>query len=76
MIAGIQGRQDKINRRLDPLLIALLKKIPPPDKGWPGPSRLRWFRTFAINVSQIYDREDVVEPVELEIDLAKPGAPT
>jgi hypothetical protein len=50
-----------------PLLIALLKKIPSPEKGWPGPNRVRWFRTFAMNVSQIYDGEG--EPVELKIEL-------
>jgi hypothetical protein len=27
----------------------------------------RWFRTFAMNVSQIYDNDD--EPVEMKIDL-------
>lgn len=54
---------------LDPLLIALLKKIPSPEKGWPGPGRLRWFRTFAMNVSQIYDEES--EPVEMKIELER-----
>jgi hypothetical protein len=52
---------------LDPLLIALLKKIPSAEKGWPGPSRVRWFRTFAMNVSQIYDSE--TEPVEMKIEV-------
>jgi len=53
---------------LDPLLIALLKKIPSdPTAGWPRASRVRWFRTFAMNVSQIYDGED--EPVEMKIEL-------
>lgn len=52
---------------LDPLLIALLKKIPTPDKGWPGPNRVRWFRTFAMNVSQIYDGDG--DPVEMKIEL-------
>jgi hypothetical protein len=53
---------------LDPLLIALLKKIPTdPTAGWPGASRVRWFRTFAMNVSQIYDGEN--EPVEMKIEL-------
>jgi hypothetical protein len=52
---------------LDPLLIALLKKVPPPEKGWPGPARVRWFRTFAMNVSQIYDGDG--EPVEMKIEL-------
>ncbi len=52
----------------DPLLIALLKKIPDASKGWPGPNRVRWFRTFAMNVSQIYDAEDE-SPVEMKIEL-------
>lgn len=51
---------------LDPLLIALLKKIPSPEKGWPAAQRVRWFRTFAMNVSQIYDGDD--DPVEMDID--------
>jgi len=57
---------------LDPLLIALLKKVPSPENGWPGPSRVRWFRTFAMNVSQIYDADG--EPVEMKIDLDKEAA--
>lgn len=52
---------------LDPLLIALLKKIPTSGE-WPAAQRLRWFRTFAMNVSQIYD-EEAMEPVELKIEL-------
>ena len=51
----------------DPLLIALLKKTPT-SGDWPALQRLRWFRTFAMNVSQIYD-EEALEPVELKIDL-------
>lgn len=53
---------------LDPLLIALLKKIPNSGE-WPAQQRVRWFRTFAMNVSQIYDGEN--EPVEMKIDLDK-----
>ena len=53
---------------LDPLLIALLRKIPSTEKGWPAFQRVRWFRTFAMNVSQIYDTEG--EPVEMEIKVA------
>jgi hypothetical protein len=49
-----------------------LKKIPSTEKGWPGPQRVRWFRTFAMNVSQIYDGDD--EPVEMKIDLDKEAA--
>ena len=56
---------------LDPLLIALLKKIPPSGE-WPAAQRVRWFRTFAMNVSQIYDED--TEPVEMKIDLDKEAA--
>lgn len=57
---------------LDPLLIALLKKVPSAEKGWPMPARVRWFRTFAMNVSQIYDVEG--DPVEMKIELEKEAA--
>ena len=57
----------------DPLLIALLGKVPLPEKGWPGPARVRWFRTFAMNVSQIYDGDG--DPVEMKIELEKEGDP-
>ena len=62
---------DELN--LDPLLIALLKKIPPSSKGWPSAQRVRWFRTFAMNVSQIYDGDDDA-PVELTIEIDKEAA--
>jgi hypothetical protein len=68
---GGNGGDDDLN--LDALLIALLKKIPTdPSAGWPGPSRVRWFRTFAMNVSQIYDGDG--EPVEMKIELEKEAA--
>ena len=63
---GSGGGDDDLH--LDPLLLALLKKIPEAGKDWPAAQRLRWFRTFAMNVSQIYD-EEAMEPVELKIDL-------
>ena len=49
---------------LDPLIMALLRKIPSTGE-WPAESRLRWFRTFAMNVSQVYDEDS--NPVELTI---------
>lgn len=53
---------------LDPLLMALLRKIPKSGLGaWPADNRLRWFRTFAMNVSQVYD--DDTEPVEFDIKI-------
>ncbi|MYN45009.1 hypothetical protein GTP23_07990 [Pseudoduganella sp. FT93W] len=58
-----------VNLDLDPLLIALLQKIPPQSEAWPAEKRLRWFRTFAMNVSQVYD--DDAEPVEMDIGLVQ-----
>jgi hypothetical protein len=52
---------------LDPLLIELLKKIPAVPEGWQARQRLRWFRTFAMNVSQIYDEDE--DPVDLSIGI-------
>ena len=54
--------------QLDQLLMALLRKIPRAEDGWPADNRLRWFRTFAMNVSQVYDEQ---EPVEMKIDLSE-----
>ena len=48
-------------------MLALLRKIPSVEKGWPAAQRVRWFRTFAMNVSQIYDDDE--PPVEMKIDL-------
>ena len=42
------------------------------DKGWPAVQRIRWFRTFAMNVSQIYDGDS--DPVEMKIELEKEEA--
>jgi hypothetical protein len=61
------GGGGPIDLDLDPLLIELLKKIPSTEDGWPSAKRLRWFRTFAMNVSEIYDTEG--EPVELKIEM-------
>lgn len=64
---GGTGGGDELN--LDPLLLALLHKIPPRTEEWPAEKRLRWFRTFAMNVSQVYDGDD--NPVELQVELRK-----
>jgi hypothetical protein len=66
---GGGGRDDGPGLNLDPLLIALLQKIPSKDEGWPENKRLRWFRAFAMNVSQVFD-EDMENPVELKIEVA------
>jgi hypothetical protein len=63
---------DGTGLNLDPLLIELLKKIPEAGSGWPEAQRVRWFRTFAMNVSQIYDDEN--SPVELKIEPVKEAA--
>jgi hypothetical protein len=64
---GGGGGGSDLGLNLDPLLIELLKKIPPTKEGWPAAKRVRWFKTFAMNVSEIYDAEDD-NPVELKID--------
>ena len=69
---GGDGGGTGVQLDLDPLLIALLKKIPAAGNDWPGPQRARWFRTFAMNVSQIYDGDG--EPVELKIELESPSS--
>ena len=61
---GGSGGEDDLS--LDPLIMALLRKIPK-TKDWPAENRLRWFRTFAMNISQVYDDDNNI--VELEIDL-------
>lgn len=71
--AGPVGGGD-IGLNLDPLLVALLQKIPPQGESWPQDRRLRWFRTFAMNVSQVYDNDE--QPVELNISLANNGGST
>ena len=63
---GGSGNGDGDDLSLDPLIMALLRKIPK-TKGWPAENRLRWFRTFAMNISQVYDDDSNI--VELEIEL-------
>jgi hypothetical protein len=58
---------DGTGLNLDPLLVALLNKIPEQGQDWPAEKRLRWFRTFAMNVSQVYDGD--ATPIELQIEL-------
>jgi hypothetical protein len=59
---------------LDPLLMALLQKVPPKGDEWGAAKRVRWFRTFAMNVSQVYDDDE--NPIELEIEVAAGRKPT
>ncbi|MFT3720391.1 hypothetical protein [Pseudorhodoferax sp.] len=62
---GGSGGGSDVNLDLDPLLIALLQKIPPQGQPWPKERRVRWFKTFAMNVSEVYDSEG--DPVEMTI---------
>ena len=59
------GSKDGCDLDLDPLIMALLRKIP--KKDWTAENRLRWFRTFAMNVSQVFDDDSNL--VELKIEL-------
>ena len=56
---------------LDPLLVALLEKIPNVGAEWPKGQRVRWFRTFAMNVSQIYDIGDEVVDLTITVESDK-----
>jgi len=66
---GDGGDSGGTGLNLDPLLVALLNKIPEQGQDWPAEKRVRWFKTFAMNVSQVYDVEN--EPIELIIELGK-----
>lgn len=62
--------KDDYSLDLDPLIVALLRKIPKEE--WAAGNRLRWFRTFAMNVSQVYDDDSNI--VELKIELVSQEA--
>lgn len=66
--SGGRGGGSNDGLDLDPLLMAVLRLIPPSSEEWPAAKRLRWFKAFAMNVSQVYDHD---EPVELDIKLEK-----
>ena len=63
---GGDGRGGGLN--LDPLLVALLEKIPTVGDEWPKGQRVRWFRTFAMNVSQVYDTGDEVVDLTITVE--------
>jgi uncharacterized membrane protein YgcG len=63
---GGGGGSDGLN--LDDLLMASLKMIPKKGEEWPAAKRLRWFKAFAMNVSQVYDDDET--PVEIEMKLS------
>jgi hypothetical protein len=72
-VAGIVAAQPHLEAageagglNLDPVIMALLRNIPRTGDGWPALARVRWMRTFAMAVSQIYDAG--TEPVELRIE--------
>ena len=65
------GGGDREGLDLDPLLMALLRKVPPAGKEWPKELRVRWFRTFAMNVSQIYDTGTEVVDLVIKIEADK-----
>jgi hypothetical protein len=66
------GGGDGSGLDLDPLLMALLRMIPTTEDGWPREQRVRWFRTFAMNVSQVYDKPE--EAIDLKIDAVSSGS--
>jgi hypothetical protein len=40
--------------RLDPILQALLRRLPNPESGWDAETFVRWLRTFAVNLELVY----------------------
>jgi len=66
---GSNGGSGDGGLNLDPLLLALIQKIPTQGEKWSAEKRLRWFKTFAMNVSQVYDSDE--EPVELKIEISQ-----
>jgi hypothetical protein len=57
---------------LDPLIMGLLKRMPPPKKGgWPIPDRARWLQTLAMNLSFIY--EDDADDGAIDVTLRERG---
>ena len=61
---GGGGGEEGLN--LDPLLMALLRRIPRPEDGWPIDKRTRWLRTFVMNISQIYDDDETAPEIAIE----------
>jgi hypothetical protein len=61
------------NNELEAVAAAFPQALDPVGEGQGGRlARVRWFRTFAMNVSQIYDGDG--DPVEMKIDLDKEAA--
>jgi hypothetical protein len=69
------GSEPPIGLDLDPLLIALLRKIPKAGEKWPKAQRLRWFKTFAMNVSQVYDDDTDVVDFDIKEAATNGGQP-
>ena len=46
---------------LDPLLEAIIQKLPPPDKDWATDERVEWLRLFAMGLQQVYGKADPIE---------------
>lgn len=42
---------------IDPVLMALVRRIPPPDSEWPAAERLRWFKAMAAALDLVYPAE-------------------
>jgi hypothetical protein len=64
---GNGGGGDEGGLSLDPLLMALLRRVPKPKDGWPSERRVRWLRTFVMNISQIYDDDEKAPEITIEV---------
>lgn len=55
--SGGSGGGGEIPPQLDPLIVALLHKMPT-GKSWPLPDRAKWLRALAMNLSFVYEADD------------------
>jgi hypothetical protein len=55
----------------DPLIVALLEKLPPPGEPWPVASRVRWLRTLTTALAQLYDQDGEKGDIEIRVMPAR-----
>lgn len=61
-------------RTLDPLIVEMLRRMPPPNSEWPGPARVRWFRAMTAILDLVYRIDDGTEP-SFDVSLTPAAGP-
>ena len=52
---------------VDPLLMELMRRIPPPGEAWPMGPRLRWLRAMAALLELVYSRDASIDSPQIEV---------